>query len=260
MINKLPDISKIRTDIDRQGFSICENCIDIQIILDLKNYWVKKFENIKVDKKHVGGNFYLGEKNFSSFSNTKSLCLNRHFDFLWNNEENIISRSLNIEMHKFRNKIQNYNENLGIEYSKDCYGFYISTSFYRSNKGRMREHIDIHQNKPILQYMIPITFKGSDYDEGGLFIMNKKNEWIDVDKISKIGSVIFFDGRQKHKVEKIISTDSKKKIGRIAVFAIPTFFKKDARLGSLLRDLKIFSREIVDYPIEILKFMYKKIK
>ena len=75
----------------------------------------------------------------------------------------------------------------------------------------MREHIDIHQNKPILQYMIPITFKGSDYDEGGLFIMNKKNEWIDVDKISKIGSVIFLTVGKNTKLKKLFLQTQRKK-------------------------------------------------
>ena len=124
----------------------------------------------------------------------------------------------------------------------------------------MREHIDVHQDKPILQYMIPITFKGTDYDDGGLYIMNKNNEWVDIDKISKIGSVVFFDGRQKHKVEKIISKNPKNQVGRIAVFAIPTFFKKDARLGSFIRGIKILNREILDSPIEIFKLIYKKFR
>ena len=106
--------------------------------------------------------------------------------------------------------------------------------------------------------MIPITFKGIDYQEGGLYVMDKKNNWIDIDNIAKIGTVIFFDGKQKHKVEKIKSQNPKKQIGRIAVFAITTYFIKDTRLGYISRSVKIYIKEFFKISFRNIKIVYIK--
>ncbi len=257
MFNFKPDYNEIKSKIKDNGFYILDNFIDKEIIDELKNYWRTRLYKLKTNKKHVGGNLYLGEKNFTSFSNTKNLTLYRHFDFLWNNEESKTSRKLNIEVHKIRNMLQEFDENTGLEYASDCFGFYISTSYYPSNFGKMNAHIDEHKDRDILQYMIPLTFKGEDYDNGGLYVMDKKKEWIDIDILCKPGSLIFFNGRHKHKVE-LIQSSNKEKIGRIAVFSIPTYFLKDVSMPVFKRSLKIFNREIFDIPIYLLKKIYKK--
>ena len=74
--------------------------------------------------------------------------------------------------------------------------------------------------------MAPLIFKGVDSDNGGLVCYSKSGEKIDVDAAMKPGSVLFFDGAQKHGVEKIIPFADKKPIGRIAFFAIPVHFHK----------------------------------
>ena len=78
----------------------------------------------------------------------------------------------------------------------------------------------------LLHFMLPITFKGQDYQDGGLVIFDKNDEKVDVDKIMKPGSIIFYDGIYKHGVEKIIPYEDKK-IGRLAMFAVPVYFLKE---------------------------------
>ncbi len=259
MFNFNLDLNEIKNKIDKDGFYIVNDFIEKEVIKELKDFWILRLHKLKTKNKHVGGNLYLGENNFTSFSDTKSLTLYRHFDFLWNKEENELSRKLNIEVHKLRNKLQNFSENTGLLYSSDCFGFYISTSFYPSNIGKMGAHIDEHKDREILQYMIPLTFKGHDYDEGGLYVMDKDNNWKDIDSMCSPGSLIFFSGKHKHKVD-LIKSNNINKVGRIAVFSIPTYFLKDTKIPVLKRSLKIFNREFFDLPIYLLKKIYKLVK
>ncbi len=259
MFNFNLDLNEIKNKINKDGFYIVSDFIEKELIRDLKDFWIQRLHKLKTKNKHVGGNLYLGENNFTSFSDTKSLTLYRHFDFLWNKEENELSRKLNIEVHKLRNKLQDFEENTGLEYSSDCFGFYISTSYYPSNIGKMGVHIDEHKERDILQYMIPLTFKGKDYDDGGLFVMDKNNKWQDIDARCNPGSLIFFNGKHKHKVE-LIKSKNKNKIGRIAVFSIPTYFLKDTKFPVFKRSFKILNRELFDLPIYLSKNFYKLLK
>jgi len=103
-------------------------------------------------------------------------------------------------------------------------------------------HADAHGETPILHFMIPLTFKGEDYNEGGLFIENKRGDAVDIDSQCDKGALIFFDGRCSHGVKTIQG----KGIGRLVVFAIPTYFETGSRLEVFARSLKVFIEEYID--------------
>ena len=53
----------------------------------------------------------------------------------------------------------------------------IGTSLYH-NEGFLHAHADGHGEDPILHYMLPLTFKGSGFMEGGLVVWDKEDNKI----------------------------------------------------------------------------------
>ena len=104
-------------------------------------------------------------------------------------------------------------------YNEKNYGIYFSTSLYPSNEGMLEYHSDGHEDTPIVHFMIPLTFKGQDYESGGLNIIDKNKNKVNIDDHCSPGSIIFFDGRLKHGVDLIKGNG----YGRLAMFAVPTF-------------------------------------
>ena len=57
----------------------------------------------------------------------------------------------------------------------------------------LKKHSDPHNldSNTILHFMLPLTFKGVDYDSGGLYIIDKHGVEIDVDILTCKGDLIF---------------------------------------------------------------------
>ena len=232
--NFLPEPQQIKEDIANNGYAIYHDVIDKRYIELLKSFWTDYFLHVNSNTKVARGTFLLGEKNFTSRTKNNFWHLYRDFDFLWNQATHKPTRDLNIALHKLRNLAQGFEKNKGLLYGEDNYSVYISTSHYPPNGGFLQPHIDDHKDVPLIHFMIPITFKGIDYDSGGLSIVDNSGKLIDVDEHVKHGSVLFFDGRNKHGIEPI---QSKGNIGRIGTFAIPTFFLTQENLPILFRTL-----------------------
>lgn len=239
------DSSNILSELDMHGFVIARDVIPLDFIERQKYKWLKKFNKKNVTRRFVRGDLVLGEENFLSYSDIPGWCMYRNFEFLWNKIEDNEQMEVHLSLHRFRNLLQGYPENYGIEYNPLNYGFYISTSLYESGMGHLNFHADGHGVDPILHYMLPLTFKGVDYDNGGLYCINKSGIKCDIDSMVRPGDVIFFDGRIEHGIEKV-SSDSFGKVGRIAQFSVPTFFIKDARSKVLQRSSAIFLREVAN--------------
>jgi len=241
----LPDSAYVRKKIQENGFVILKNVVSETFIKNQKDRWCKKINSKKIDKKFVRGGLFLGEKNFLSYSDIPSWCLYRNFEFLWNPSHDEEATEIHILLHKFRNKVQNFDENYGLNYNKKNYGIYISTSLYEINKGHLVVHSDGHSNQPIIHYMLPYTFKNIDFETGGLVCEDNNGNMQDIESEIRPGDLIMFDGRKMHGVNKIRS-NKKNHPGRIAAFSVPTFFSPEYGLKTFLRSLKIYALEIAN--------------
>lgn len=232
-----PSPATIEADIAREGFTVYPGAVRTDALQQMKEFWAGHFQTQQPRRRAVRSNLRLGEENFSSYSDDALWCLFRDFDFPWNRPTHAMTRELALEVHRVRNRAQGFDEDRGLVYSPDSYGMYVSTSFYPVDSGRLRGHSDGHQGSPILQYMVPFTHKGIDYDGGGLFVHDSAGKKVDVDAVMKPGDIVFFDGRLKHGVD-TIRTHGGRRSGRIASFGITTYFRTRAELPTALRHVE----------------------
>jgi hypothetical protein len=232
-----PSAETIEADIAREGFRIYPDAVRVDPLREMRAFWSDYFRGVRPKVRAVRANLRLGEENFNSYTDSAQWCLFRDFDFLWNAPTHALTRRLGVEIHRVRNVAQRFDEDRGLRYSEDCYGIYISTSCYPSSTGHLRAHDDGHEGAPILQYMVPFTHKGIDYEAGGLFVHDVKGAKVDVDAVMKPGDVVFFDGRLTHGVD-TIQGGAPDGPGRVASFAITTFFKTRGALPRLLRQVE----------------------
>ena len=228
--DKFPSPEQIKTDIQNSAFKVYHNAIKTDVYDEVRSFWLDYFSKDQPQREVARGNLLLGEENFNSYTDTDFWLLYRHFDFLWNKPTHQLTTDIAIELHKIRNVALNLPIEYGLNYNPECYGFYISTSYYPPNGGMMTAHADGHpegmKKFRLLHFMLPITFKGQDYEGGGMVVYDKNDQKVDVDKILKPGSIIFYDGAAKHGCERIIPYEDKK-IGRLAMFAVPVYFLKE---------------------------------
>mgnify|MGYP006164102255 FL=1 len=227
--DNFPSSEQIAKDLQESPFKVYHDAINVGVYDEIRSFWLDYFSKDQPQREVARGDLLLGEENFNSHADTDFWSLYRHFDFLWNVPTHQLTTDIAIELHKVRNNALNLPEEYGLNYNSECYGFYVSTSYYPPN-GMMTPHADGYpkgkKKFQLLHFMLPITFKGQDYQDGGLVLFDKNNEKVDVDKIMKPGSIIFYDGIYKHGVEKIIPYEDKK-IGRLAMFAVPVYFLKE---------------------------------
>ena len=235
--NQFPSPEKIRDDVTRKGFEVYHNVIHPDVYQKLRDYWLNYFTTSNEARNFVRGGMYLGEKNFNSFSKNHHWNLYRYFDFLWNEPPHDISREIAVAIHRERNQAQGFDPEYGLRYDPSGYSVYVSVSYYPPDGGFFEDHEDGYSDHPLLHYMLPITFQGEDYKAGGLIAFTKDGEKVDVDAEMKPGSLLFFDGRQRHGVEPIVPYEEKP-LGRLALFAIPAFFKKAVETPVAIRDIK----------------------
>jgi hypothetical protein len=233
-----PSPTTIAADVGRDGFALYSGAVRVDALEQMKEFWVGYFGTSRPSRRAVRSNLRLGDENFNSYSDDALWCLFRDFDFLWNRPTHALTRDLAVEIHRVRNRSQGFDDEKGLAYSSDRYGMYVSTSFYPVDSGRLRGHEDGHQGTPILQYMVPFTHKGIDYDDGGLFVHDAQGKKVDIDAVMKPGDVVFFDGRIKHGVDTIRSRAASRRAGRVASFAITTYFRTRAELPATLRHVE----------------------
>ena len=244
--DEFPSPEQIKIDVQNSVFKVYHNAIQTDVYDEVRSFWLDYFLKDQPQRKVARGDLLLGEENFNSYTDTDFWSLYRHFDFLWNEPTHQLTTDIAIELHKIRNTALNLPTEYGLNYNPECYGFYVSTSYYPPNGGMMTPHADGYpKNKKefmLLHFMFPITFKGQDYEGGGMVVYDKNDQKVDVDKIMKPGSIIFYDGAAKHGCERIIPYEDKK-IGRLAMFAVPVYFLKEKPLEEKKGRLsKMFSK------------------
>ena len=68
---------------------------------------------------------------------------------------------------------------------------------------------------------------------------------MDIDSLVKPTDIIFFDGQYNHSTDKIVAYPGKEKIGRIATFAIPTYFRTLKELPATFRKMENLAYRII---------------
>lgn len=241
-------IDEIRNALNLKGYIVLKNFVPTKDIEAMKNHWLSQITKSKKSSEFMRGEIFFGQKNTLTYENSKELCLYRNFEFLWNKADSEITRRYCIEIHKLRNLIAGVSENDGLIIHDDKYGIYISTSLYESEKGVFFKHRDGHPGRQILHFMMPLTFKGIDYAEGGLYLTNSSGE-VDVDALCVPGDLILFDGSFEHEV-KLIKGGS---TGRLAVFAVPTHFIDGLGLKFYQHNFNKNFRKIIKKMINLFK-------
>lgn len=210
---------KIRSAINEKGWTLLPNVVPLSAIQEMRNFWVPKFSTKPSER--VVWKPYVGEKNKICYTKDNFQSLYRSYDFLWNPPFHATTRQVCLELHSFRNEIIKKEYGFGTSYSENNYGIYITSSYYPAGDGWLGQHSDSNEGYPLVHYILPLTHKGIDYEEGGLYVQAPDGTKIDIDGQMKPGDVFIYNGSFAHGVDVI---QSKMGIGRLQVFAIPTFF------------------------------------
>jgi hypothetical protein len=216
-IEKFNKLDKYYEELSKNGFVVIENLIDKEILSSIKDFWklnIKKYETISSD-------LCFGQKNYTkNFFNRYQ----RHFDFYWNRPTSKITRELSLQLHFLRNILTGYNPYYGLILNEQKFGVYLAITKYPSGSGEMAIHVDPNSYLPF-HYNLPLTFKGKDYLEGGLHIKNGE-EFIDIEEMISLGDLILFNGSIPHKIDMIKGHGSQSNLGRMQMFAVPTYFSQ----------------------------------
>ncbi len=148
--------------------------------------------------------------------------LYRSYDYLWNKPQHQATRDLAITLSRLRNQVIETFERDGETFAKDHFATYVTTTYYPPDGGWLQEHVDDVEGHLHWHFQVPLTFRGTHYDGGGLYYVDRHGNRIDVDAAVAPGDVLFFDATQPHGVEPIQPYKDRHSIGRMQMFAIPT--------------------------------------
>ena len=224
------DINKFKNyknSLENDGFVIIKNLIQPEIIDKIVSIWSK---NINLNHQLNTG-LALGQKNYTKNFFGKYI---RHFDFYWNTPTCMLTRKVSLILHAYRNCMMDLDPFYGLSYRPDKTGIYLAVTLYPAGCGFMAKHTDPNSFLPI-HYNLPLTFKGSDYDEGGLIIYSPKGK-IDIESMVGKGDLILFKGSLPHEISPVRVSKNKNMIGRMQMFAIPTQFTQSKK-NSFLKEM-----------------------
>jgi len=244
--NNIPKPEQIKERLENDGYIICNNVIEKKIFDKVQKYWIDRFNELKLKKlKKYDRNFIfrLGEENFSVKSINKNDYRYKIQEFLWNDIE-AVTKDIVIEMHQFCNLTKDLYKNRGLQFTDSQNALSLSVNYYPPEKGYLSPHKDTPDF--ILWMIFTLTFKGQDFDEGGLYLIDKKGNKIHISEKLTPGSILFFNGSYLHGVDKI---KSKKNIGYLSVFPFPINFYNQTTIP---KSVKIFMK-VYDKVVSIIK-------
>jgi len=188
-------------------FAIIDDVIPLQLISLMVNSWMRYFER-RQSKERVVWSPYKGQPNSIGYTRDDFQCLYRACQFPWNPKENdpVLKEICSLA-----------NERKGI-HASDPQQTFNTVSWYPPGSGFMREHID-GGISPLIHALVPLTFRGKDYDEGGLRIKKRNGEWVDIEWLVKPGCVVLYDGTLMHEVLPVYGG-----IGRMQCFPLANEF------------------------------------
>jgi hypothetical protein len=217
------DVSEAKRGLEEDGFVIVKNLVPGDRIERLKEYWIAAFSKAKPSVR-VTWSPYLGHTNHIGFTDDKFQHLFRACDFLWNEPMHQETRDVCIRVHALRNLVVDEEPFFGLRFTDARHGIFVTASYYPGGSGHMALHNDgVAKRKRLVHSLVPVTIKGKDYKDGGMVVVNRRGDHVDVDGELQAGDVVFYDGSLNHAVLPIKPFDGRS-LGRIQVFPIPTHF------------------------------------
>lgn len=215
-------VAAVRDDIERIGYRIVPDVIDPAALASVRDFWLAEFSKPCARAPMVWGP-YLGEPNGTLYDDGPTLNLYRSFDYLWNPPYHAPTRNMALALNRVRNELIGEDQYYGELLDAERYGIYVTTSYYPCGSGWMRLHPDTAGDRKHWHFILPLSFRGQDYESGGLVLMDRTGSRVDMDGLATPGCVIFYDGTLEHGVEKIEGSGATH-TGRLQMFAIPTYF------------------------------------
>ncbi len=230
---------QIREAIVDRGYCVVERLISPDDVAALRDFWLAAFAP-NSPTGPVIWTPYLGEPNRIMFHSNEYGRLYRSYDFLWNSPLHEKTREIALKLDLMRNAVVEMDPHAGQMFAPDRYGIYITTSYYPPSNGELPEHRDYTDGRRHWHYVLPLTFKGTDFFSGGLFLTDRSGQQIDLEAGVTPGSVIFYDGTLPHRVDRI-DDGARANLGRLQMFAIQTHFalpNESERLAEQISPLK----------------------
>lgn len=231
------DPLQVRAAIETVGYSIVPGLISPAVIAEMRAFWLEEFARPRPVTPIVWGP-YLGERNGVIFDRRDTHCLYRSFDYLWNPPYHAPTRAASLAMNRVRNAVVGNEERCGELLQADRYGIYVTTSYYPPGTGWMWMHADTMPGREHWHYLVPLTFRGSDFHRGGLVVTDRAGRRIDVEPLLTPGCAIFYDGTLPHAVERVES-DAVPPVGRMQMFAIPVVFGAPETADRLIQGIPL---------------------
>jgi hypothetical protein len=238
------DLERARAEVGQDGYSIVRDLIPETLIAEARAFWLETHFNRKAGLPRVTWSPHLGQENTVGYSEDKFQCMWRSCDFLWNQPLHPLTRAICVRLNGLRNLILGLDPLLGVRFSAERYGIFVTTTYYPPGAGFMDAHVDgVGGDVPLLHHIAPLTFKGIDYQEGGMQVRDRRGKTVDVDALLRPGDVVFYDGALQHGVAPIRSqppshTDADRApLGRLQMFAIPTRFANIESSRSLAEEM-----------------------
>ena len=236
----LPETNDILNEVKKNGFIFFENVLDNNIYFKMRSFWIDYF-NDKLLKSNFSSNVFgasqrLGDSSFHSFKKDSKVYMHRYKNYPWDKQLNEETSMIAKKLHEIRNISMNRQDNYGFNYSESREAFFTQLNLYPNDGGYLLPHKDGRTNHVMLNCMFSLTFKNKDFDEGGLYVIDKNDKKIDLDSIAKPNSVLFFDGNLTHGVDPIGNSNSGG-IGRLAVFPMIQYFLNSSSLPYYLKYL-----------------------
>jgi hypothetical protein len=221
------DKEAITRDLEKDGFSIVRGLIPQALIPPVRAFWLEKFK--EKPEGRVTWAPYIGQANHVGFSKDAFQYLYRACDFLWNEPFHLETREISVRLHALRNLVIGRDPAYGMRFTDGRYGVFMTTSYYPAGEGFMEAHNDgVTEETTLIHCLVPFTFRGTDYADGGITIIDRAGVFHDLEKELRPGDAVFYDGALKHGV-RLIKALPGKDLGRLQIIPIPTYFADIAR-------------------------------
>ena len=213
----------LRESLERDGYAVGKAMVPKELIADIRAHWHQELSKPRGDSALIWGP-YFGEPNKIIRDKSTTHTMVRAFDMLWNQPMHAPTRSLCLALSRFRNQVAGVFSHDSELMTPERYGAYVTVTLYPPNEGWLVEHEDGVPNRRHWHFLVPLTFRGPDFKDGGLYMIDRHGNRIDVEQHVEAGDVLFFDANLRHGVDRIVGHDGSD-VGRMQCFSIPTILE-----------------------------------